>query len=143
MVSSIRTDNIIYKKAKQEHNRIIAGDFANNNDFKALLILRLNGVLGFLLVASILVSMFSYSIVIAKENKLSSINTKTSELSYENLDLQNKVDNEKSLYTINKKASQINFLKKADRVMEVNGVEPAQLAKKASYKLEAQPVLGY
>lgn len=143
MASSIRTDNIIYKKAKQDHNRIISGNFPINNDFRALLILKLNSVLGFLLIASILISMFSYSVVIAKENKLASINTKTSELSYENLDLQNKVDNEKSLYTINQKAEKISSLQKADKILEVKGLAPALTVKTEKNDIKNQPVLGY
>lgn len=144
MVSSIRTDNI-YKKNKLNvnNNRVINVNFPVNNDFKALFVLKLNVFLGFLLIASIFVSMISYSMVIAKENKLASINTRTSELSYENLDLQNKVDNAKSLYTINEKAEKINFLKKADKIMEVKNLMPVISTKRHNREIKIQPVLGY
>ncbi len=67
--------------------------------------------------------------VISRESVVQNIHTKTNKIYYENIELQNKVDNLRSFYAIDNKVSKINFLKKADKVIEVKAVNNIELLK--------------
>ncbi|OGH96873.1 MAG: hypothetical protein A2104_07285 [Candidatus Melainabacteria bacterium GWF2_32_7] len=143
MVSSVKVNS--YKKDRQydAQNAIVQGDFPKYDSFREVSLFRFNRFLSFMLVISILISMVSYSMVVAKENALSSIHTKTNEVNFENIELQNKVDYSKSFYTINNKVAKVNFLKKPDAIMEVKSVNTIPVIEKSRNNIEIQPVPGY
>jgi len=82
-------------------------------------ILKINFILAIALTVVVFLSMISYLGVISKENKIKNFHALTHKLNYENIELQNKVDYLKSFYAIDGKVQKIDFLKKADKVMEV------------------------
>lgn len=89
-------------------------------DIKDLAIYRLNRLLGFVLIASIVTALFSYYFVTMKESQIIKIHKQTNELTFENIDLENSVDYTKSFYSINQKATELSSLKKPEQVMVVN-----------------------
>ena len=63
-----------------------------------------------------------YSIVALSETKLANLHTKISELNYENIELENKLENVKSYYSVDTKVSNTADFEKAKNVLEVNHV---------------------
>lgn len=102
---------------------VIKGDFSSYRiNYKELRIYKFNKFFAFCLLILVFLSMASYFAVILREIVVQDIHTKTTRIYYENIDLQNKVDNLKSFYAIDNKVSKINFLKKADKVIEVKAI---------------------
>ncbi len=64
-----------------------------------------------------------YSVVALCEAKLASLHTKISELNYENTELENKLENAKSYYTVDTKVSTSTDFEKAKNVLELNKVD--------------------
>ena len=122
---------------------IVEGNFPTFEDFKELAIFKFNRFLITLLIFAIIATMVSYSTVIAKETSLTSLHKDITDLNYENIELQNKVDYVKSFYNVDKKVSATNILKKPDDVMEVQAVIPNVAASPEKQKLELKTVLGY
>lgn len=144
MVSSIKTNS--YKKANQQYNAqnpIVMGDFPKYNNAREVSLFKFNRFLSSLLVLSALISMVSYSMVVAKENVLTGIHNKTNDLNLENIELQNRVDNAKSFYTINDRVASVNFLTKPESVMEVKSTNLIPVIEKNKNNIEIQPVSGY
>lgn len=105
---------------EKHQNPIIKGEFPTHPTiYKKPAIVKANKILAFSLLAAVIVSMTSYIGVIAKENKIKNLHASTNKINYENIELQNKVDYLKSFYTIDTKVQKIDFLKKADQVLEV------------------------
>ncbi|MDD3151203.1 MAG: hypothetical protein PHV68_10285, partial [Candidatus Gastranaerophilales bacterium] len=95
------------------------------------------------LISCIIISMASYSFVIAKQSKMSAIQQKTAEINYENAELQNKVDFLKSFYNINKQVSKIKKLQKAEKIIEVKTILPnTQIAENQS-AFSINPLRGF
>ncbi|GEM_PF-4531364 len=117
------------RKSGLSKRSVIKGDFSSYKiNHKELRIFKLNKFMSFCLLIFVVLSMASYIIVISKEAVIKDIHTKTTGLFYENIDLQNKVDNLKSFYTIDNQVSKVNFLQKADKIIEVNNVKkPAKI----------------
>ncbi|MCQ2958035.1 MAG: hypothetical protein MJ180_03925, partial [Candidatus Gastranaerophilales bacterium] len=63
-----------------------------------------------------------YTIVSLSETKLSNLHSKISELNYENIELENKLENVKSYYSVDTKVSSTADFDKAKNVLEVNHV---------------------
>ena len=63
-----------------------------------------------------------YSIVALSETKLSNLHAQISELNYENIELENKLENVKSYYSVDTKVSSTADFDKAQNVLEVNHV---------------------
>ena len=63
-----------------------------------------------------------YSIVALCETKLTNLHTKISELNYENIELENKLENVKSFYSVDTKVSNSADFEKAKNVLELNHV---------------------
>jgi len=63
-----------------------------------------------------------YSIVALSETKLSNLHAQISELNYENIELENKLENVKSYYSVDTKVSSTADFDKAKNVIEVNHV---------------------
>jgi hypothetical protein len=134
-----------YKKVKQYNDKdsLIQAQFPRHENFRELAIFRFNRFLGYVLILSTIASIVSYSMVAARENTLAKIHSKTNDINFENIELQNKVDYARSFYNINNKVAGVNFLKKPDAVMEVKGstVSPVVVEKKD--KVDVKPVSGY
>ena len=77
----------------------------------------------------ILIGVFSvgfiivYSIVAVKEDRLASLHSKINELNYENIELENKLENVKSYYSVDNKVAETNTLDKAKKVIEINTLD--------------------
>ena len=77
----------------------------------------------------ILIGIFSvgflviYSMVALKEDKLASLHSKINELNYENIELENKLENVKSYYSVDNKVAETNTLDKAKKVIEINTLD--------------------
>lgn len=147
MVSSVRSiaykhNNNIYNAPV--HNPIVKGNFATENEnLKELSIFKFNRFLSFSLLATIVISMVSYSMVVAKENQIVAAHNKTNEIGYENIELQNKVDYARSYYNVNDKVSKVSFLKKPDKVLEVNAVPANVVIGKNIELMDIKPIAGY
>ena len=63
-----------------------------------------------------------YSIVALSETKLSNLHSQISELNYENIELENKLENVKSYYSVDTKVATSADFSKAKHVLEVNHV---------------------
>lgn len=125
------------------YNPVVNGNFPIFENFRELAIYKFNRFLTVLLVLAVIISVVSYSIVAVKENKINSVHEETNEINYENMDLQNKVDSVKSFYSINEKVAQVNWLAKADNVMEVNAVNPPVNNSSNFKETGVKTVLGY
>jgi hypothetical protein len=72
-----------------------------------------------MLLITMILSMVSYFCVTARENRLKELHIATNQLNFENIELQNSVDYQKSFYVIDNRVQNINFLKRPDKVIEV------------------------
>ncbi len=143
MVSSLKT--AAYRKINPEvkQDTLVKGNFPIYEDFRNLAIFKFNRLLSFALAICILISMVSYSMVVAKENQIAQMHSKTNEINYENLDLQNKVDYVKSFYNVNDKITKISFLKKAEKIIEVQASSSALKKNDNDLKIDVRPVPGF
>jgi hypothetical protein len=147
MASSLGYKHVIrhknsYKTAPA-HTPVVDGNFPVFENFKELAVYKLNRFLTSLLVVAVIISMVSYSVVAAKENKINTIHEETNEINYENLELQNRVDSVKSFYSINAKIDQASWLTKPDSVLEVNAVTPDVNNDNQYKNTGVKTVLGY
>lgn len=76
----------------------------------------LTGVLTILFIAI-------YSVVALCETKVAALHSRISDLNYENTDLENKLENVKSFYSVDNKVSSTSDFEKAKKVIEVNRVD--------------------
>lgn len=111
--------------------------------YKKPVIFGINIVLGFLLLIAMILSMVSYFAVTARESRIKELHTATNQLNYENIELQNKVDSLKSFYVLDTKVQKIDFLKKPDKVMEVNETANTRVVKDREDFKNIIPVTGY
>ena len=63
-----------------------------------------------------------YSLVAVSETKLANLHSEISDLNYENIDLENKLENVKSYYSVDTKVSSNASFEKAKNVIEVEQV---------------------
>ena len=144
MVSSMKQS--IYRNIKPAtvHSPVVEGNFPAYEDIKELSIFKFNRFLSLVLVLSVVISMVSYSMVVAKEEVIISVHNDTNDLNFENVELQNKVDNARSFYNINDKIAKISFLQKADKILEVNAsVLPPVVKAEDTNKVKVVPVSGF
>ncbi len=123
-------------------NSVIKGKFPGQASvYKKPAVLKLNSMLAVALIPAVIISMISYLGVIAKESKVKDLHLVTNKINYENIELQNKVDYLKSFYTIDDKVQKIDFLKKADRVLEVEKKNkiPVSASTRLTYDITAVP----
>jgi len=126
MASPNFSENI--KKKTEPKKSVVKGKFPEKTAvYPKPAVLKVNIMLAFCLAVAVVLSMVSYLAVIAKENRIKDLHTSTNKINYENIELQNKVDYLKSFYTIDDKVQKIDFLKKADKVMEVSKKSRAPL----------------
>lgn len=103
----------------------------------------INIVLGFILLIAMILAMVSYFSVTARESRIKELHASTNQLNYENIELQNKVDSLKSFYVLDTKVQKIDFLKKPDKVMEVNETANTRTVRDREDFKNIIPVTGY
>ena len=108
------------KRAVKHGESILKGSFPSQSSiYPTPKIFKINFILAFSLIIAVILSMVSYLGIIAKDNEVKNLHFSTNKINYENMDLQNRVDYMKSFYALDNKVKKIDFLKKADKVMEV------------------------
>lgn len=98
---------------------IIKGYFPQYKTYEEMAISKINKSLCIILGCFVLASIVSYYIVTSKEMELNKLRKETIILNDENADLQNKLDNLKSYYNVDKTMKSKNLLHKAKDVIEV------------------------
>jgi len=106
-------------------------------------IAKLNKILGASLGIAVIFSMLSYSVVVAQEYKISALHSNIMELNYENIELENKLEQIKSYYSVNQKVAQTKALDKAQSVLEVSQKGSDVEFSPSKQKLKVKSVLGY
>jgi hypothetical protein len=132
--STIIIDNHEIVKEKKNHiNReywksktspIIKGYFPQYKTYEEMAISKVNKSLCIVLGFFVLTSIVSYYVVTSKEMELNKLRKETIALNDENTDLQNKLDNLKSYYNVDKTMKSKNLLHKAKDVIEVQDDSP-------------------
>ena len=64
-----------------------------------------------------------YSVVAVSETKLANLHSQISDLNYENIELENKLENVKSYYSVDTKVSSTSSFEKAKNVLEVDRLD--------------------
>lgn len=98
---------------------IIEGYFPQYKTYEEMAISKVNKSLCIILGFFVLFSLISYYFVTANEMTLNKLRKETIALNDENTDLQNKLDNLKSYYNVDKTMKSKNLLHKAKDVIEV------------------------
>ncbi len=119
------------------------GSFSLDNDKKLKSIKRFNKCLIVILLLFLCVLAYSYYLVTEKEREVVFIHNETNKLNFDNLKLENRLDQSKSFYNINKKASKINFLKKPDKVLEIKAKTKIVKIRKNRIRKKVKPIPGY
>ena len=130
---------LIRKSEKNHINReywkyrtspIIKGYFPQYKTYEELAISRVNKSLCVILSVFVLFTLISYYFVTANEMTLNKLRKETIVLNDENSELQNKLDNLKSYYNVDKTMKSKNLLHKAKDVIEVqeSKVVPSNIA---------------
>ena len=125
MIQTNNQQKSINTKYWQQHaqNPIVKGYFPRYKSYKEMSIAKLNRFLGILLGLAISVSFISYYFVTANEVILDKVGREITEIRTQNLELQNKLDNLKSYYNVDKTVKQKNLLQKPQQVVEVSSIK--------------------
>ena len=107
-------------------NPIVKGYFPRYKSYKEMAVAKLNRFLCILLVFSICLSFASYYFVTANEVVLDRVGREITELKTQNMELQNKLDNLKSYYNVDKTVKQKNLLQKPQEVVEVSSIKETE-----------------
>lgn len=137
--SPVLNKPLIRKSEKNHINReywkyrtspIIKGYFPQYKTYEELAISRVNKSLCVILSVFVLFTLISYYFVTANEMTLNKLRKETIVLNDENSELQNKLDNLKSYYNVDKTMKSKNLLHKAKDVIEVqeSKVVPSNIA---------------
>lgn len=143
------TDNPNQKTVNEAYwqyktNPIIHGYFPHYKTHKEQVISRVNKSLCILLAVSIMISFVSYYFVTYSEVKLNKLRKETLALNDDNIELQNKLDNLKSYYNVDKNMKQKKMLQKAQEIIEVSAVsKPVADVKTKADSNSAKWSLGY
>lgn len=104
---------------KYKTSPIIKGYFPQYKTYEEMAISKVNKSLCIILGVFVIFSLISYYFVTSNEMTLNKIRKETIALNDENTDLQNKLDNLKSYYNVDKTMKSKNLLHKAKDVIEV------------------------
>ena len=115
-------------------NPIVKGYFPRYKSYKEMSIAKLNRFLCVILGLSIFVSFVSYYFVTANEVVLDKVGREITEIKTQNLELQNKLDNLKSYYNVDKTVKQKNLLQKPQEVVEVSSIKETEAISAKSMK---------
>jgi hypothetical protein len=122
---------------------VAQGNFPSYEDIKKTKIAKLNKMISIMLLSSIVISMISYSTVVAKENQISKSHKEISDLNYENIELENKLENVKSFYYVDDKIAKTNLLNKPEKIIEVEKVDTEASTLSFDRGLKINSALGY
>ncbi|MFA6988968.1 MAG: hypothetical protein WC197_02765 [Candidatus Gastranaerophilaceae bacterium] len=122
---------------------VAQGNFSSYENIKKSKIAKVNKVISMILSVAILVSMIGYSTVVAKENQISKFHKEISDLNYENIELENKLENVKSFYNVDDKISKTNLLDKPEKIIEVEKVDTQASTLAFNRNLKINSALGY
>ncbi len=144
-LKTTKTSNNNSKKPTQSNNKTSGrkGSSSIEKDKKLKSIQRLNKYLTWILLLFTALLAFSYYLVTEKERKVVSIHNQTNKLNFDNLKLENRLDQSKSFYNINKKASKINFLKQPDKVLEIKARKKIVKIRKNFIRKKVKTIPGY
>ena len=125
MIQTNNQQKSINTKYWQKHaqNPIVRGYFPRYKSYKEMSVAKLNKFLCGILGIAILVSFISYYFVTANEVVLDKVGREITEIRTQNLELQNKLDNLKSYYNVDKTVKQKNLLQKPQQVVEVSSIK--------------------
>jgi len=84
-----------------------------------------------------------YTIVSLSETKLANLHSKISEKNYENIELENKLENVKSYYSVDTKVSSTADFDKAKNVIEVNHMNAKQVQHNEPVANDLSTVTGF
>lgn len=108
------------RNIKEQRNPVISGYFVKEKSYKEIIISRINavlcGILGFL----VLVCLISYYFVVQNEIVLRKLSKETIALNYDNVDMQNKLDNLQSFSNVDLEVTKSNILTRAKKVIELS-----------------------
>lgn len=125
MIQTNNQQKSINTKYWQQHaqNPIVRGYFPRYKSYKEMSIAKLNKFLSILLFLACAVSFISYYFVTINEVVLDKVGREITETRTQNLELQNKLDNLKSYYNVDKTVKQKNLLQKPQKVVEVSSIK--------------------
>lgn len=125
MIQTNNQQKSINTKYWQQHaqNPIVRGYFPRYKSYKEMSIAKLNKFLCTLLILAFAVSFISYYFVTINEVVLDKVGREITEIRTQNLELQNKLDNLKSYYNVDKTVKQKNLLQKPQQVVEVSSIK--------------------
>ena len=128
MIQTNNQQKSINTKYWQQHaqNPIVKGYFPRYKSYKEMSIAKLNKFLCGLLLIAISISFVSYYFVTANEVVLDKVGREITEIKTQNLELQNKLDNLKSYYNVDKTVKQKNLLQKPQQVVEVSSIKVSE-----------------
>ena len=105
---------------------VIEGYFPQDN-YKSLVIKKVNNTLCGLLLCVIMLSAISYYFVVSSEIKLNEYSRVTTLLNVENAELQNKLDRLKSFNNVDLTMQRNNLLQRPEKVIEATEVDTAPI----------------
>ncbi|MBR2525746.1 hypothetical protein IKE67_04705 [bacterium] len=108
---------------------VIEGIFEQEDDVKSMAIRKLNFTLCILLAILIAITTVSYYFATATEITLNNLSRETSVFNDENVELENQLDKLKSFNNVDESMQKSNLLSKAKKVIEVEEVNSANVAK--------------
>ncbi len=101
-------------------NPVISGYFVKEKSYKEIIISRINTVLCGILGCLVLVCLVSYYFVVQNEIELRKLSKETIALNYDNVDMQNKLDNLQSFSNVDFAVTKSNTLTRAKKVIELS-----------------------
>lgn len=122
---------------------IIKANFPVYESLKNIKISKLNKIFTISLAASLLLSVGIYAIVVSKQNQIESLHLQTKKLNVENVELQSRLESLRSFDNIDAKLSSSNFLKRPEKVIEVNTNIPNLKVKFENKGPKIESMLGY
>jgi hypothetical protein len=122
---------------------VAQGNFPSYENIKKTKIAKLNKLIAMVLSVGIFISMVSYSTVVASENQISKFHKEISDLNYENIELENKLENVKSFYNVDDKIAKTNLLEKPEQIIEVEKTDTKAGTLSFNKKLKLNSALGY
>ncbi len=103
-----------------QKNPVISGYFVKEKSYKEIIISRINTVLCGILGCLVLVCLVSYYFVVQSEIELRKLSKETIALNYDNVDMQNKLDNLQSFSNVDFEVTKSNILTRAKKVIELS-----------------------
>lgn len=119
---------------------VIEGIFEQEDNEKQMSIRKLNFTLCILLTVLIAITTISYYFATATEMTLNDLSRETTVFNDENFELENQLDKLKSFNNVDKSMQKNNLLTKAKKVIEVEEVNSANVAKNT---LDSQKVFNW